>query len=185
MGEIEVDGELHPHLQQLPAPLETGGGGHLVVLGAGLGDPEVHVPATFLGDDVDGGLQQLAADLGEAVAVVGVDDELQRPGTGAARQLGIRDGVAVAWLPRHEPGEPFLTSSRGTMPPSRRGPTHAGAVLSEGNRQLVALRQQTGHCWAGLEWPARYWARAVCSSSEAAAGSPVPPAERQLAWLNW
>ena len=73
----------------------------------GLGHPKVDVAPALPGHDAEGRLDKGAADVGGPVAMVGVDHELERPGKGSLRDLGVPHRVIVARLPRHQPREPL------------------------------------------------------------------------------
>jgi hypothetical protein len=63
-------------------------------------------PRTAVGsDDVERRLDQLGADRGHLVAVVRVDDDLERMGVVAAGDLGVGDRMVVSGFGREEPGE--------------------------------------------------------------------------------
>ena len=94
-------------LQQVAAPYETDRGGDLVVHRARLGDPQVDVPSALAANHVEGGAQEVLGDRRAVLLlpVVRVDHELQGPALRTTRNLGVAHGVAVARLPRHQPGE--------------------------------------------------------------------------------
>ncbi len=76
----------------------------------------MHVPAAFAGDHVDGLPHEPPAELGQLVAVVGIDDHLEGPRVVAAGDLRVGDrsiAVAVAGDQRREPG----VATRGEVEP--------------------------------------------------------------------
>jgi hypothetical protein len=92
--------------------VEAAGLGHLVVVGAGLGDPQVEVAAARLGHLAQSGVEQVGAHGAGEVPVMGVDHDLHRPGvvtTLAPAHLGVAHRVGMARLPGDEPGEAGAT----------------------------------------------------------------------------
>ena len=75
------------------------------MLGPRLVDPHVHMAAALGGDDPGGLPHQVQADGVAGDPVVGIHHELERPAAAAPGHLGVADGMVVAVLPRHQPGE--------------------------------------------------------------------------------
>ncbi len=90
--------------------------GHPFVVRGRLAHPEVQVPSTLFGDQVDRAAHEVCRDGVPRCAVVGVDDHLEGPAravTAAIRakvQLGITHRVGVAGFPRHKAGKALPAS---------------------------------------------------------------------------
>jgi hypothetical protein len=76
----------------------------------------VHVTTALGRDDVEGCADDCGADRFEAVAVVRVDDELEGPGLGPARYLGVADRVVVAGFPGDQAGETLAPALHQVQP---------------------------------------------------------------------
>ena len=103
--DVHAGGQAAPHLVQRPAAGHVRRVGQGVVGGRGFEHPPVDPPTAVGSDDLDRRLDELGADRGHLVAVVGVDHEFESMRVVAAGDLRVGDGMVVAGLGRQESGE--------------------------------------------------------------------------------